>query len=228
MSRPSTSTLPAEGRSTPPNRLSSVDLPGARRAEQRDLLPGLDVEVHPAQRDDVVAARGGVDLHDVDAADRDAAHEPGPPEHVVHVLGTVLDGRHRPDRLAGVPAVDEVQLVVAQVGDLRVVGGQHDDGAAVGLRAQLGHHQVAVVLVELAGRLVGQQHVGLHGQRPRHRDPLELAAGELGDQPLGEVADPDPLQGRPGPGRRPRPGATRAGAQGDRDVLLGGQAGTRP
>ena len=69
-------------------------------------------------------------------------------------------------------------------------------GAAVGLRPELGDDEVAVELVELAGRLVGEQHVGLDGQRPGHGDPLQLPAGELGDQPLGEVADTDPVQGR--------------------------------
>ena len=55
MSTPSTMTLPAEGRCSPAEQAEQRGLARARRAEQRDLLAGGDVEVHPAQRDDVVA-----------------------------------------------------------------------------------------------------------------------------------------------------------------------------
>ena len=144
------------------------------------------------------------------------------------VVGAVLDGRHRAHGPAGGPAVDEVQLVVAQVGHLGVVGGQHHDGAAVGLargarpttRSRLRSSS------SLVG-LVGEQHVRLDHQRPGHRDPLQLAPGELGDQPLREVADPDPLQG--GQGRAVGGGGGEyAGAQGDRTFSSAVSEGTRP
>ena len=57
-----------------------------------------------------------------------------------------------------------------------------------------------VARVEVAGRLVGEQHVGAVGQRPGDRHALLLAAGELRRQVAQAVAEADPLEqlARPG------------------------------
>ncbi len=59
--------------------------------------------------------------------------------------------------------------------------------------------------VEVAGRLVGEQYVGLGGERPGQRDPLLLAAGQLLDQVVAGLLEPDQSQ-RPRRygGQRPR------------------------
>jgi hypothetical protein len=118
--------------------------------------------------------------------------------------------------------VDQVHLVVALGGDLRVVGGDHDHGAAIGLGAQLGDDEVAVGLVELARRLVRQQHVGLDREGTGDRDPLPLPAGQLGDESVGQVSDTEALEG----GGGALHGLARldvAAPQGDGEVLLGGE-----
>ena len=104
--------------------------------------------------------------------------------------------------------VDEVDLVVALLGHRRVVGGEQDHGAPVGLHPQLADHQVTVGLVELARRLVGEQHVGPHDERPGDGHALELATGQLGDQPVGELVDADPGQRLGRPSRSPPTAAT--------------------
>ena len=46
-------------------------------------------------------------------------------------------------------------------------------------RLQFGPHLLAQLGVERGQRLVEQQHIRIHHQRPRQRDPLLLAAGKL-------------------------------------------------
>ena len=60
--------------------------------------------------------------------------------------------------------------------------------------AQLGHHVLAVALVELARGLVGEQHLGPDHECARTRDPLHLAAGQLLDLTVAEVADVEAVQ----------------------------------
>ncbi len=58
--------------------------------------------------------------------------------------------------------------------------------------------RVGGLLVEVAGRLVGQQHRRPHHQRPRHRHPLLLAARQhprAVGQPLAEPDPPEQLLG---------------------------------
>ena len=121
-----------------------------------------------------------------------------PRTHVDVVLVTRL-GRRRRQRLDLDAAVDEVDLVVALLGDGGVVGGEEHHRAAVGLHPQLADDEVAVDLVELAGRLVREQHGGLHHEGAGDGDALELAARQLGDQPVSELVDPDPGQRPDGP-----------------------------
>src|ERR1700733_3089586 len=77
-------------------------------------------------------------------------------------------------------------------GDGAVVG-DHDHRQAVVLPELLkqGDDLVAGVLVEVAGRLVGEQHLGLLDQRAGDRDALLLAAGQLGREVPGPVGEPD-------------------------------------
>ena len=63
-------------------------------------------------------------------------------------------------------------------------------------------------VVEVAGGLVGEHQRGLVDQRPRDRQPLLLAARELGRAARGRVDEPQPLDQRPRP-RRPRGAARR-------------------
>ena len=87
---------------------------------------------------------------------------------------------------------------------------------------QQGDDVVPGVLVQVPGRLVGQQHLRLLDQRPGDRDPLLLAAGQLGRQVPGPVGQADVREGLRGPG----PPARRAHAerhQGRLHVLLRAQ-----
>ena len=65
---------------------------------------------------------------------------------------------------------------------------------------------LAQLEVEGAERLVEQQHLGPVDQRPGERDPLPLAAGELGRPAVAVPAEPDGLQGLPARARDARPG----------------------
>ena len=80
-------------------------------------------------------------------------------------------------------AVADGQRLLLVVGDEQ--GGDADLGLdPADLVAQRGAH----LGVERAERLVEQQHLGLHGQRPGERDTLLLAAGELVRVALGRAA----------------------------------------
>ena len=61
-------------------------------------------------------------------------------------------------------------------------------------------HLVRGRLVEIAGRLVGEQQQRLHRQRAADRDPLLLAAGQLFGIAFQQTAEPEPLHqfGMPG------------------------------
>ena len=65
------------------------------------------------------------------------------------------------------------------------------------LREQLGQlapNDAARVRVERRERLVEQQHGRVARERPRERDPLALAAGEVAGPGAGEVRDPEALE----------------------------------
>ena len=55
--------------------------------------------------------------------------------------------------------------------------------------------------VEVAGRLIGEQNLGLSDDRAGDRDALALPAGELARAVAGAISQPDPLERvvRPGP-----------------------------
>ena len=97
---------------------------------------------------------------------------------------------------------------------------QHaDDGSAVGVQlAQQCQHLLAALTVEGAGRLIGENHLGVVHQRPRNGYALLLPARELAGSVPGAIAEPEALQQRLRPRRPLAPGA--AGIDGgDLDIL---------
>ena len=98
------------------------------------------------------------------------------------------------------PPVAQVDLAVGGRGDLGVVGDE-DDRPAGGVELVEQRHDLgAGVAVEVAGRLVGEDQRRLRDERARDRDPLLLAARQLGRLVVEAIAQPEPLEG----GRRPR------------------------
>ncbi len=97
------------------------------------------------------------------------------------------------------PAVADAHDPVGDPGGLRVVA--DDDGRAAVLAHQLGEHVVDLVCgrgVELAGRLVGEEHRRAVRQGGAQRNSLLLSAGELARAARAFVGEPDPLEQRVG------------------------------
>ncbi len=91
-------------------------------------------------------------------------------------------------------AIDQPDMARRVAGHVVLVG-DHDDGHP--LRVQIGQHLhdlVAAFLVEVAGGLVGQDHLRAGHQRPRDRHPLLLPAGKLGRIVMLAAFKPDPRQ----------------------------------
>src|SRR5262249_45873227 len=81
-------------------------------------------------------------------------------------------------------------------GDGAVVGDQDERQVLLPpQRLEQGDDLVPGVLVQVAGRLVGQQHVRVLDQGTGDGDALLLAAGQLAGQVLGTVAEADAVQG---------------------------------
>ncbi len=101
-------------------------------------------------------------------------------------------------------------------GRRRLVVGDEDDSAPLGMNGGEQFEDLdAGGGVELAGRFVGQQQLGVVDQRPGQRHPLLLAAGELVGAEMEAVAEPDLGQqllrrARAAPGR----GSARRGREG--------------
>ncbi len=82
------------------------------------------------------------------------------------------------------------------------MGDQHQRGAGLGAQAeQQVHHRIAGGLIEIAGRLIGQQQPGPRGEGAGERHALLLAAGELPGQMGQPMRQPDRTQRRPRPVR---------------------------
>ena len=64
-------------------------------------------------------------------------------------------------------------------------------------RLDLVAHALADAGVEIGERLVEQQDPRAHGERPAERDPLALAARELGHRPLAELVQAEQRQDFP-------------------------------
>ena len=92
------------------------------------------------------------------------------------------------------PAVADDDLAVGVRGDPGLVGDEDDGGALLaGGADQQVHDLLAGERVQRAGRLVGEEDLGLGDQPAGERDPLRLAAGQLAGAAL--------LQARRGPSR---------------------------
>ena len=88
---------------------------------------------------------------------------------------------HFPKRSCGraEPAVFEGDDAIEAAGEVEVVGGdQRREAGAADEVEQCVEHALAGRMVEIAGRFVGEQDLGVVGQRPDDRDPLLLAARE--------------------------------------------------
>ena len=104
--------------------------------------------------------------------------------------------------------------------DVGIVGGDHQrEAELVAQRLDQVEHALPGVRVEVAGRLVAQQQLGLLGERPGDRDPLRLAAGELRRKGRPSPARPTRARSPPAP-RVPVP-LRRAGGPG-RDARRSG------
>ncbi len=93
------------------------------------------------------------------------------------------------------PAVEEVDDTVGIFGHVGLVG-DHDDGdflLAVETDQKV-HDLVAGLGVDIAGRLVGEEHVGFGHDRPGDGDALLLTAGELARGVMGARFEADPRQ----------------------------------
>src|SRR6266540_3824294 len=115
-----------------------------------------------------------------------------------HLLPPAGGGRHAGvDDHAPVPQLHPARQ---PRGDVAVVG-DHHDGGAVGVQLLQQHeHARARGLVEVAGRLVGEHDRRAGDQRPGDRDPLLLAAGELGRvmvEPVAQAHAPQRAGGQP-------------------------------
>ena len=102
---------------------------------------------------------------------------------------------------------------VGQVGGdaVEVVGGQHDGEAVVVELAEQVQDLVAGAHVDARGGLVDEQQVGRAEQGAGDEHPLLLAAGELADVAVAEVADAEPVE-HIGDARAARPGWSTASA----------------
>jgi hypothetical protein len=101
--------------------------------------------------------------------------------------------------LDGLLAVVLDDHAVAQTDDPRGRGrhvgfvGYEDDRATLLVEtAEDAHDLGGGRRVEVAGRFVGQHDGRVRGDRSGHRDPLLLAAGQLGGQMVDPVGQPDP------------------------------------
>src|SRR6187431_1850020 len=93
-------------------------------------------------------------------------------------------------RRCGEAAVADAEAALRAAGETGVVGRDDDGRAAVGGEAGEDVDDLAPGRrVEVAGRLVGEDHVRLDGERARDRDPLLLTAGKLPRQMVGALRE---------------------------------------
>jgi hypothetical protein len=122
-------------------------------------------------------------------------------------------------------SVAHADLPAGAGGDVEVVGHQHDGDALLAVEPlEQRHHLLAGAGVEVAGGLVGEQHLRLAHQGAGDGDPLLLTAGQLVRPVVEAVAHAHPLQGRL---RAPPslPPARTPVHQGHPDVVEGAGAG---
>src|SRR5690606_20120227 len=125
-----------------------------------------------------------------------ALQDVGSPEKRRHEqIGGALVKLHRRADLLHCSVIHYGDAVADRVRLLLVVGHEDRRQAEPLLQiTQLAPHLHAQLGVEVRQRLVEQEHLGPNRNRPRQRDPLLLAAGELRRTPIGEAGEPYQLQ----------------------------------
>src|SRR3954452_6670049 len=93
-----------------------------------------------------------------------------------------------------VPTVEFHDPATHRVNDVVVVRGHDDRRARAVDPLQQTHDALAGVRIEVARRLVGEQHERAVDERPGDRDPLLLAAGEFAGHPLRLAGETDEFE----------------------------------
>ncbi|ANH38029.1 hypothetical protein I601_1597 [Nocardioides dokdonensis FR1436] len=157
-----------------------------RRAGDVDLLGTQREPALPAQQ-----RPGGGLVEDVGGADEGGD---------VLRLGLLVDLARRAE-LDDAPLVEDGDPVAEGEGLLLVVGDEHEGDAELTLQGlQLDLHLLAQLEVERPERLVEEQDLGAHHDRPGQGDPLALASRQLGGATIGQVAQLDRVEGVAGRG----------------------------
>ena len=137
----------------------------------------------------------------------------------------VLVGGRVPDGLAARPAVPDGERPANLRGHGRVVGDHQHRDAEFGVGGlQGGEDVLGGGRVQLAGGLVGQQHLRLVRQCGGDGGPLLLTAGQAVRCPVGAVRDAEGLEQEAGPAQ-PLPAAKPAEPHRQQHVLPGRQVG---
>ncbi len=92
----------------------------------------------------------------------------------------------------------EFQYPVASSRELKIMG--DEDRRQVTPAAEIGEkveNQLAGALVQIAGRLVGEQQRGVAGEGARDGDALLLSSGKFSGAMFGAVGQPDFFEARP-------------------------------
>src|SRR5206468_8100613 len=91
------------------------------------------------------------------------------------------------------PTFDEMDDAVDRAGELRAVGDENDGRPRLRSGPELGEEDPGVVLVEVPGRLVREDHRGIVQHGAAEGDPLLLAAGERGRVVACPLPDAEPI-----------------------------------
>src|ERR1700733_6825921 len=123
-------------------------------------------------------------------------------------------------------AVAHPDDALAAFGDGRVVGGDDQGGAVLGVEGEQQLNDLGPGgRVEVSCGLVGQEQAWSQDEGAGDRDALLLAAGQLGGQGAGPVGEPDGVQKQLGAGGRVEGQPPSSGQGGGDDVVAGRQRG---
>src|SRR3954469_23691928 len=107
-------------------------------------------------------------------------------------------------------AVADDDFTVGIRGDLWLMRDEHNARSLMPCRRHEElHHELAVRRVERACGFVREDHARSRDERPRHGDPLRLAAGHLAGPLVRDVIDAKRAEELPGPSDRVATGETR-------------------
>ena len=191
-------TGPEEGARHHPAALAGEDAGQQPPAGQRAVIDDSHLSVSPAHSPESTAVSSSTIrllLGAVVSPDRDDGRRLGDRvgddrRRAARTPRASARGDHLVRRALGAdPAVPHGdQVVGVPAGEVEVVHHDHDGRAAppVEVGEQVEHLEL-VAQVEVGGRLVEQQQIGLLGERHRDPDPLPLAAAHLLDRPVGQL-----------------------------------------